>query len=435
MVKTVYVYLFFLLPGFFISPEVRGQAYDTLTLPECFRLATERFPLIAGKQILKKQISLEDKNLKSAFYPEMNLNAGATYYSDVVTISVEPAVPGVTFPQPHHDQYAVTMDIRQMIYDGGEIRNRQKVQERSNAVKQQDLEVKLYAYKQKLAKVFFSALYLDDNYKILERNLLQLRKATKEAEVAKEKGSILQGDVNILKASQLDIRQKMIANRHDRIAVVKILEIYLDTIFSEEMVLCVPAPVMTSGPPTRPEFRLFSLQQSWLDAGMQLQNVQRHPKLFGFGQAGYGRPGLNPLNENFNTFYLVGVNLTWNIWDWNRTKRQKKILSFEQELVKNRKKWFDQQVNADLVKINEEIEKLEKIIELDKQRVLLRKEITEEYAGKLSGGTITPAEYEQQLTAWQDSQVQLNLHQKQLMEKHIDYLVTNGNLKDYETQK
>jgi len=86
MVKTVYVYLFFLLPGFFISPEVRGQAYDTLTLPECFRLATERFPLIAGKQILKKQISLEDKNLKSAFYPEMNLNAGATYYSDVVAL-------------------------------------------------------------------------------------------------------------------------------------------------------------------------------------------------------------------------------------------------------------------------------------------------------------------------------------------------------------
>jgi len=435
MVKTVYVYLFFMLPGFFISTEVRGQVYDTLTLPGCFRLATERFPLITGKQILNKQMSLEDENLKSAFYPEMNLNAGATYYSDVVTINVEPAVPGVTFPQPYHDQYAVTMDIRQMIYDGGEIRNRQKVQERSNAVKQQDLEVKLYAYKQKLARIFFSALYLDDNYKILEQNLLQLRKATKEAEVAKEKGSILQGDVNILKASQLDIRQKMIANRHDRIAVVKILEMYLDTIFPKEMVLNVPIPVMTAGPPARPEFRLFSLQQSWLDAGMQLQNVQRHPKFFGFGQVGYGRPGLNPLNENFKAFYLVGANLTWNIWDWNRTKRQKKILSFEQELVKNQEKLFYQQVKADLVKINEEIGKLEKIIELDKQRVLLRKEIMEEYAGKLSGGTITPAEYERQLSAWQNSQVQLNLHQKQLMEKHIDYLITNGNLKDYEKQK
>lgn len=435
MVKTVYVYLFFMLPGFFISTEVRGQVYDTLTLPGCFRLAAERFPLITGKQILNKQMSLEDENLKSAFYPEMNLNAGATYYSDVVTINVEPAVPGVTFPQPYHDQYAVTMDIRQMIYDGGEIRNRQKVQERSNAVKQQDLEVKLYAYKQKLARIFFSALYLDDNYKILEQNLLQLRKATKEAEVAKEKGSILQGDVNILKASQLDIRQKMIANRHDRIAVVKILEMYLDTIFPKEMVLNVPIPVMTAGPPARPEFRLFSLQQSWLDAGMQLQNVQRHPKFFGFGQVGYGRPGLNPLNENFKAFYLVGANLTWNIWDWNRTKRQKKILSFEQELVKNQEKLFYQQVKADLVKINEEIGKLEKIIELDKQRVLLRKEIMEEYAGKLSGGTITPAEYERQLSAWQNSQVQLNLHQKQLMEKHIDYLITNGNLKDYEKQK
>ncbi len=435
MVKMVYVFLLFLLPGLFTSLEARGQTLDTLSLPGCFRLATERFPLIAGKQILKKQISLEDENLKSAFYPEMNLNAGATYYSDVVTIDVEPAVPGITFPQPHHDQYAVTMDIRQLIYDGGAVKNQRMVQERANAIKQQDLEVKLYAYKQKLAGVFFSALFLDDNYKILEQNLLQLRKATQQAEVAKEKGSILQGDVNILKASQLDIRQKMIANRHDRIAVVKILGRYLDTIFPADVVLNVPAPGIIAGPPARPEFRLFSLQQSWLDAGMRLQNVKRYPKFSGFGQVGYGRPGLNPLNEHFNAFYLVGANLTWNIWDWNRSKRQKKILSFEQDLVKNRKKWFDQQVNTDLIKINEEIEKLEKIIALDKQRVLLRKEITEEYAGKLSGGTITPAEYERQLTAWQNSQVQLNLHQKQLMEKHIEYLVTNGNLNDYETQK
>jgi len=351
-----------------------------------------------------------------------------------VTIELDPAIPGVTFPQPYNAQYALTLDLKQMVYDGGAVKNQRVVKERANAIRQQDLEVKLYAFKQKLARVFFSAQYLDDNYRILEQNLKQLRKATAEAEVARQKGVLLQSDVNILKASQLDIRQKMISNRHDRLTVVKILEMYLDTVFPEKVVLTVPPPPPAPSPALRPELRLFSLQHSWLDAGVQLRNVQRRPKIFGFGQLGYGRPGLNPLNMDFKTFYFVGAGLSWNIWDWSRTNREKKILSFEQELVKDQEKLFHQQINADMAKITEEINKLEKIIELDRQRVQLRQQIAEEYAGKLAGGTITPSEYERQLTAWQEAEVQLNLHQKQLMEKRIDQLVTNGNLYDYEKQ-
>ncbi len=410
----------------------RAQRPDTLTLPECFRLANEKFPLMAGKPVLDQQVKLEDENLKSAFYPEMNLNAQAAYYSDVVTIAIDPPIPGVAFPHPYNAQYALTLDIRQMIYDGGTVKNRRVVKERATDIKQQDLEVKLYSFKQKLARVFFSALYLDDNYEILQQNMQQLRKATSEAEVALKKGVLLQGDVNILKAAQLDLRQQIIANRHDREAVIRILEMYLDTVFTPQIILTVPPPEIPATQALRPEMQLFSLQQSWLDASMQLQNVQRRPKLYGFGQVGYGRPGLNPLNENFKGFYLFGVKFTWNIWDWSNTGRQKKILSFERELVKNRENLFQQQMDADLIRINEEIGKLEEMISLDREKVGLRKEISGEYAGKLAGGVITPAEYERQLTAWQNAQIQLNLHQKQLLEKHIDYLVTKGNLNDYE---
>jgi hypothetical protein len=62
----------------------------------------------------------------------------------------------------------------------------------------------------------------------------------------------------------------------------------------------------------------------------------------------------------------------------------------------------------------------------------LREGIVKEYAGKLAAGTITPAEYERQFTAWQNAQIQLNLHRKQLLEKQIEQLVTKGSLKDYE---
>ena len=32
---------------------------------------------------------------------------------------------------------------------------------------------------------------------------------------------------------------------------------------------------------------------------------------------GYGNPGLNMLDNSFQTFYTVGVKLYWNVFDWN----------------------------------------------------------------------------------------------------------------------
>jgi len=433
--RSYYKMLFLMVTGLLSFPVVLAQGGDTLSLPACFRLATERFPLTGGKPLLQQEIILKDESLRSAWYPEMDLGAQASYYSDVVTIDIQPAIPGVTFPRPYHDQYALTLDIHQMIYDGGAVKSARTVEKFSNEVRQQDLEVKLYAFKQDLAHIFFSALFLDDNYAILRQNMQQLEKALAEAETAHRQGVLLQGDVNVLKATQLDIRQKMAVNRHDRRAVVRLLGMYLDTVFSAGLIFTVPPPQTEGGAGLRPEMKMFSLQSSRLDAGIRLQQVKRRPTLYGFGQVGYGRPGLNPLNLDFKPYYLVGARLTWNIWDWNRTGREKKILSFEQQMIGHEEELFDRKVRASLVRISEEIDKLKEIIALDSERVSLRQAITEEYAGKLSGGTITPAVYERQFTAWQNAQIQLNLHRKQLLEKKIEYLVVKGNLNDYETKK
>ncbi len=433
--RSYYTGWFLFLAGMFLAPVVRAQGGDTLSLPACFRLASERYPLVAGKDLLQQEIELEDENLRSAYYPQMNLGAQASYYSDVVTINLDPAIPGVAFPKPYHDQYALTLDLKQMIWDGGAVKNRRTVKEHAIGMRQQDLEVKLYAFKQQLAHIFFSALFLDDNYAILQQNLQLMEKSLAEAETALRHGVLLPGEVDVLRAARLDIRQQMAVNRHDRRAVTRLLGMYLDTTFTGDLVLTVPPPVTDAGTALRPEQQLFSLQHSWLEASLQLQKTQRRPVIYGFGEAGYGRPGLNPLNLDFKGFYYVGARLTWNIWDWNRTGRQKKILSFEQQLVSHQEELFNRQVHADLVRLGEEVDKLDEIIALDKERVTLREGIVREYADKLAGGTITPAEYERQFTAWQNAQIQLNLHRKQLLEKQIEQLVTRGNLNDYEKKQ
>ena len=42
-------------------------------------------------------------------------------------------------------------------------------------------------------------------------------------------------------------------------------------------------------------------------------------------QAGYGNPGLNMLDNSFQPFYVVGLKANWNVFDWGKTKTDKKI--------------------------------------------------------------------------------------------------------------
>ena len=63
----------------------------------------------------------------------------------------------------------------------------------------------------------------------------------------------------------------------------------------------------------RPELRaldaksdLLELQNKQLTAGLM-------PRIGAFFQGGYGRPGLNMLEDSFSPFYVAGVRLSWNM--------------------------------------------------------------------------------------------------------------------------
>jgi hypothetical protein len=43
------------------------------------------------------------------------------------------------------------------------------------------------------------------------------------------------------------------------------------------------------------------------------------PRVFAFAQAGYGRPGLNMMSNEFEPYAIVGAKLVWTPWEWNKS--------------------------------------------------------------------------------------------------------------------
>ncbi len=147
-----------------------------------------------------------------------------------------------------------------------------------------------------------------------------------------------------------------------------------------------------------------------------------------FGQAGYGRPGYDMLNNNFKTYYMAGVRLHWNIFDWNHTRNEKQILNIQSEIVRTEQQTFNQSLRADLEKQLSNIHKFEKLIKTDQAILQLQKHVVTAADNKLKNGTITTTSYLIELNKEVKAQLTMQAHKLQLLFAKYQYLTAIGNL-------
>ena len=151
------------------------------------------------------------------------------------------------------------------------------------------------------------------------------------------------------------------------------------------------------------------------------------PKAFGFATFGYGNPpGSNFFKNEFAPYYVVGATVKWNIFDWNRSKNEKQVISFQQSLIENRKKDLTDNLNRLLVSKNAEIISLKDLIDRDNELIALRKKITASSKSQYQNGTVTATEYLNQLNSERQALINNEIHKINLSMARIEYLNISG---------
>jgi outer membrane protein TolC len=160
----------------------------------------------------------------------------------------------------------------------------------------------------------------------------------------------------------------------------------------------------------------------------KLSNSKLVPRLFAYGSAGYGKPGFNMLLNEFQDYYIVGAKLSWNVWNWNRSRNEKDILDLHREIIGSNRAAFDQNLATDLERRLSEITKYESLLPKDQQIVDIRAGIVRTYASQLNNGVITATEYITELHAETEARLNLRIHEIQLVKAKYDYLAAAGKL-------
>jgi outer membrane protein TolC len=396
---------------------------QTLTLEEVFQLARQNYPLIQKQDLIQQSTKYSLENAAKLFLPQFTINGQATYQSEVTQIPIN--MPGVKALSK--DQYRLQGEISQLIYDGGIIKNQKELLKANEAVQLQNTEVNLYAVKEKMAQLYFSILLFDAQLKqsnILKQNLIA---ALKKAEANLKEGIVFKSTVNELKAEILNTEMSETELRSDRKSYKEMLALFIGKSLNDDAEFIMPQQAEISQKEIkRPELKLFDLQKNTLNLQEQKLKTNWHPRLSAFVQGGYGRPGLNMLNNNFSTWAMGGLRLNFPLNSLYTLKNDKTILDLNRKQIEKDEEIFLLNTKVSLQKENNDIEKYQELIRHDDKMILLREEIAKSAEAQLANGVITTSEYINKLNAENLARQMKNLHIIQLLKAKTDYQITVG---------
>lgn len=393
---------FVLIGLWFISWGLKSQS---LSLEECLRLSRANYPLMADFENIDKQLDLKLKTLNANYYPKLDASVQYTWQNDVPGLG-EP-MPGVNIPKAPKQQYKAFIDVQQSIYDGGMTKAAKQLEESCNITEKMGVEVQLFSIRSKVIDSYFLLLTLDEQLKQLEFRREIMTQRLKEMQSAVVNGVLLQSEVDLFKVELLKQDQDLYVLQEGRQATLEVLEVLTGTDLSSGIRTELPL-VLDSDP--RPEYSLFTAQKEQLSHYQQLKGRQRIPVLAGFGQVGYGNPGYNMLKDEMATFYMFGIRVKWNIWDWKSSANEKAVLQLQSESVNNQEATFTRNLTLAEKEIEARIRKLESILKSDDAIIELREKITRARYSQLNNGTVTAADYISEFNAESMARLAKQIH-------------------------
>jgi nucleoside phosphorylase len=419
-------YIFLLIIFFKIQI---GWAQDiVLSLEECQIEVQKSFPLMKGKALLNQSSQLNIENLKVANLPRLYANGQVSYQSDVTGISF----PGMNTPQAPKDRYALNLDVEQLIYNGGKTKHRVDVEKKSSKVEVQNLEIQMYQLRERVNTAYFGIQLVRKNKEVLLDKQKTISKRIKQVKSSVDNGVILPANLKILESELLLIQQQFTELNALEMSSFNVLsqligrQIDIKTKLKEYAINENLTPQIKLDSKNRPEYKWYASQQSLLDSQNELLKKDRSPVITGFGQVGYGNPSYNQLKDKFDTYYMLGAKISWNIFDWKSNRRKQKAITIQKDLVTSKELSFTQNQLIELGKESNEINKFEILLEQDSAIIGLQEEISKSSASQLDNGVITSSDYLEDLNKEIQSKLNKEYHSIQLQQSLAEYKRIQG---------
>jgi len=403
---------------------------DSLRLPDLRAAALSQDPRTAQLELLASQSALRLGDINADLRPALSFESQAQYQSDVASIPLN--LPGVTLPKPSHDTYDAHLNATQRIYDPTSS-SRRSVERAQAAESQARVRTALYSITESVNTAFFTALRSQGQMAELQTTLTDIEAQLAVADARVKAGTALPSESDALRAELLRRRQSVAELAATRKAAIAVLSDLIGKPLDPSAPLAPPdftSQVESARTAvnlrSRPEYNQFARSRDVLAATSDALSSQNMPRLSAFGRLGYGRPGLNPLSDKFDSYWLTGVQLQWAPWNWGVTNRDKQINALQREIVTTEEKAFAAGLQRAAEQDLASIDRLQATLAQDDAIIALREKILTETRARYAEAAITSADYVDRQTDVLAARLTRTSHRVELAQARAHLLTTLG---------
>jgi outer membrane protein TolC len=366
---------------------------QNMTLAICLEAAQKSATSTKQKEIEQELARLNAQIIQTGWLPQIAFNGQTTYQSDVTGLGIE--IPNLRMTPINKDQYKTFVDVNQLIYDGGASKIRNMLQEINSNNAQNRIQIANRNLLLETQKMFFSALLAQENHLIWEtaKEEIIARKTTLESGL--RFGARTKNQLDILDVELLKIEQQITDISAAKNIAVDMLNLLTGLNLNKQTKFQIPQDIQSISPLSFDTFEMKVLQnqQNIVSANQELNQSKLRPKAIVFGQGGYGNPALNMLRNEFQSYYLLGIRLNWDISSFYTKNINQKSEQLQKELINQQKIDLERQISMQHTKMSEEVKRFETLIQQDRGMITLRERISKTAASELDMGTITATQF------------------------------------------
>lgn len=412
-------------------PALSAQTPRRVELGALQDSAAASQPRARQLELLERQSALRRRNLAAELLPVVSLEGQTQYQSDVPHLPTAP--PGT--PQPPHDTYDARVGVTQRLFDPTlaprNALERAQLQQSRAAVRSS-----LYPTRQQVNDAFFAALRAQAQGDELRAFLAAIESQARLAASRVREGVALPSEELTVRAELLRRRQALAEVRIQQAAALAVLTDLTGMTLDTAATLVEPeladatrrarAMLATRKAGNRPEYAHFERSRELLRVQERARSAQELPRLSAFGRAGYGRPGLNPLNTTFDTYWLAGIQLQWSPWTWGAARRDREALAAQRDIVATEEAAFTDAVRRAATQDLAVVERIESALTMDEEIIAVRQRIAQESSTRLAEAVITPAEHVDRETELLAARIARVIHRVELAQARARLLTTLG---------
>lgn len=377
------------------------------TLEECRLRAREHYPEIRQYDLIRLSENYSLSNARRAWLPQVTLSAQATWQNEVpefpTALTGVLAQQGISIPGISKDQYKVSLELYQQIWDGGSSSARQRMATSEAEVQRHTTDVDLYALEERIDQLYFGILMFDEHLRQAELTQKLLHSNLDKIRALQAQGAALPSDADAVEAELLAVGQQLTQLRHTRQSYLRMLELFTGLDLQQAR---LQRPEHLTEPdsqqPQRPELDLFDARSAQLDAQAQQIKSATHPRIGIFAQGYYGNPGLDffasMMSPDWSWNALVGIRLTWNFGAYYTRNNSLAQVRTSQHQIDVQRDLFLFNLRMKSYEQEGEIARIREALADDDRIVRLRQNVREAAEAQLRNGIIDTTDLLRKIT-------------------------------------